>query len=127
MKKRIKLLPRVFILLFTIQLSAQTTDAGSNGITKEEYESQIYCDACFNELDVIDKQKANLKAHVTAKGVTISVLKENFFKMEKIAEYWENKANEKAHFKDLPWWEKALIKLGAIALAVGGFFIGASI
>jgi len=109
--------------------SVEKVDQTGGGVlnenpTKEEYEAAVYCDECFKDLESILRKQETLKAQVVQKGVTNSVLKENFFKMEDLATFWQEKATKKPRFKDLPWIKKALVKVLVVLSFVGGIFIG---
>lgn len=108
-----------------IPLCAQTGQGVLNeSPTKEEFEATVYCDNCFNDLEAYERKQANLKAQVIAKGVTVDILKENFFKMEDVANYWKELANKKPQMKDVGFWPKLWLFLkgvgtGVILTAVG--------
>ncbi len=115
------------VLSFTIALSGQTPQGQENGTpTQDEYEAAIGCDSCFDEIDLLDRQKENYKVQVKAKGITVNSLKTIVANMEELVEYWKAKANEKPKLKDVGFWPKLWLFLkGAVVggLVTFGFIV----
>lgn len=108
-----------------IPLFAQT-DIGvlNDNPTIEEFESQVYCDGCFNTIEAYERKQANLKAEVMQKGVTNAKLIDNFLDLEKMYEYWKEKANEKPTMRDVGFFPKLwLFFKGVLVGVVAGFVL----
>ena len=75
-----------------------------------EYEAYNYCLGCIDELTILERQNANLKAQVVQRGIAMDTqfdVSESYkLLLDRANEYIKELLNKKPKFKDLGFWSK---------------------